>query len=519
MKKIAIFICAMLLLVSCEDPNKGDIVPAVGEYPIATWLTLDGNKNYSKWADVLNQAGMYSTLNLSKSYTAFIPSNEAVETYLANHGYASVSALPKAEAELLVKYHTIAGTVYDQNTFSVGVLSDTTASGDRLSIEYRGSDIYVNGVAHVDNLDVKTTNGIIQGINQVLIPITATIWDIASAPEYSIIAELLDITGYKTLLSSIRIGGVKVNYTLFLTPNSAFVENGIHNASELIAAIGAADQNYTDPDNALNKYVSYRIFDQLWDLDQLSEFSGTSTSKNIETSASGELINVSARDNSLYINYRKATGKGISILVPNINTKNGIVQVINDPMFVIVPDLANVTWELTDYSDLADLFSDYRTPKEKDDVNRNIEVGKVNCYTWETAAFDVLNSSVRYGMYKKDSEGNKAMNHDALKLNLKLFGWIEMQSPTILRGNYTLKVRCLSAGSSNLTKSGKIAITVDGAYVGVEAATNGLTTSASLQTVVIGNVVFNTTTSHTLRILQTDNVEIVLDYIEFVPAD
>lgn len=514
MKKITILIFSVLLLISCDDPNKDNMLPPLEVLPIGTYLEQNPEE-FSEWAALLKHANLNTTMNLNATYTAFVPTNEAVGKYLSENGYASVEAIPKDEAELLVKYHTIKGKAYTQNDLSAGLLNDTTVSGDYLSIEYKES-VYVNGIARIKDLDLKVSNGSLHSIEAVLPPVWATIWDKINSTEYSIMAKAIELTGYSEQLSALRDGTKKIRYTLFVVPNSVFKDNEIDDVDDLISTIGA-DADYTNTENALNKYVAYHIFNQQWDVSQLLKFTGTNYTKNISPIAEGELVNVSIQGMRMYINYRAEDETGISITEPNVNTKNGILHVLDDPMFVYVPDMASVIWELTDYTELSRI-TNYRKSGLKTTSQTYLEADKYTSYKWETATADRMNTSVRYNAFQTTDVRYAFINYDGLELSLRLYGWIEMKSPTIVKGKYKVNLFHYSASASS--QGGKITVSLDDNFIGGEVALNGFSsTTPRVDTTTLGTIEFETTTSHTLRILQTDTQTIFLDYIEFVPVD
>ena len=517
MKKIAIFIISALVFMACEDPNEGNIEPTVSGYPIATWLDQNPEE-FSEWVNLLIHADLYSTMNLSKDYTAFVPDNDAVVAYLREKGYESVESIPKADAVVLIKFHTIAGVKYEYDKFTNGVLPDTTASGDNLSLRFgEEAQVFVNGVAEVKDTDLPVTNGVLHSLKAVLHPVTSTIWETVNTSEYSIMAEALTLTGYDELLNTVRLGNLRVQYTLLAVPNTVFNAEGINSVTELISELEAGD-DYTNVDNALNKFVAYHIFDQLWDQSQFSTFSGQEASKNIPPMAKGELINVSLQNMALYFNYDASTEKGISIVAADLSAKNGLLQVLDNPMFLHVPAQATVIWELTDYAQIAEFTSDYRKSNLSETKNVVLDPDKVDFFEWETIIAPNRFNAVKYSAYRNTEGQWWFMNHDGLTLQLRAYGWIQATTPTIVKGEYEIKVQHYSKSGSS--KTGNINIIIDGVSIGSDVPTLGYSsTTPDIYKTTVGKVNFVETGTHTFRILQTDNSEIYLDYIEFTPID
>jgi len=522
MKKTAIiiFLFSLLISVSCRDPYQGNIAPAATESPIATLLESEPEK-FSEWVELLKHADMFNTMNLNASYTAFVPVNDGVNRYLQAKGYASVDDIPVDEAQLLVKYHTIAGHVYPQAKFVDGLIPDTTATGDYLSIEIREGGlnaIYVNGVSHINELDITVSNGVLHAIDDVLIPVTESIWDkINNLGNYTIMAEAIQKAGYVATLQIVP--GSKAKKTLFAVPDDVYRQNGVGSCDQLIELLkNTSDYNYSDPLDYLRLYLDYHILLQQTDYNTLATFPSGVTSKNIAPSAASQLINVSMVGTSLFINYDKQTGTGVSITESNINTKNGIIHVVDNIMPVATPDQANVVWELTDYSQLSSIITFYRKPDNSNRVNQTATLtDTLNCYQWQTVPSEKTNA-VQYTVYNDLVLQYQFLNNDGLNLNLGLYGWIEMQTPVIVKGTYLVKMNHWSVNKT--TKDGKFLTVVDGNYLGGEVAVNGVsTTTAQIYESTIGTITFAETTSHTVRFIQTDNQSITLDYVEFIPAN
>lgn len=531
MKKYLNIIILLAFIYACKDPYQENITPAYEYYPIATYMAMDSS--FSQWVGLLQYTSLFNTMNLSADYTCFVPDDDAMNAYLQEKGVSAVDKLPLDEAIYLVKYHTIPGTEYSQSLFNNGVLADTTATGDYLSIEIREGGlnaIYVNGEARIKHPDVEATNGVIHVIDKVLTPVTQTIWEKTDAPAYTIFSEAVQKTGYAEMLNTIyqnesngETGVVtrrKKYYTLFVVSDEIYKNYGITSVAGLAASLGETGSDYTSTSNALNRYVAYHILDQQLDFAALATFSDDATSKNIETVAPNELINISENNDELYINYDDETGTYATILVENISAKNGVIHEVSSPMTIITPPVTTVIWELTDYSDVASLFPDiYRKSTVPSTTTEYIEPGAVSCYSWAAIPSSFNDNSVAYMVaYKNDAVRYEMVNYDCLYLSLGLYGWIEMESPAIIKGTYKVEVSFYSIAATS--ESGKFLVIMDGNYLGSEIVTHGLSsTKSSIVKKTIGEVTFDETTTHTFRLLAGDDTGIYIDYIEFEPVN
>ncbi len=529
--KAGVFLAVALLIATCADPYEENITPAYEQYPVATLLSRDSS--FTLWVAMLRHTGLYNTMNLSATYTCFVPDNGAMERYLQGKGAARVGDLAVAEARYLVKYHTIAGSLWSQSLFDNGVIPDTTATGDFLSIAIREGGlnaIYVNNEARIKQLDVEATNGIIHVLEEVLTPVTQTIRGKMEQPGFSLMREALEKTGYADLLNATTVAETnpltgetvvrKKYYTLFAVSDETFAARGIHSLSDLLAFLGAGGSDLTSPANELNRFIAYHILPQQLDFAQLADFPEEVHSKNIATLAENQLINFSEEGDKLRINFRSDSGTWISIVDNNISTKNGVIHTLSDLMVVVPPPVTAVTWEFTDYPDVASVVPNlYRKSNISSTTTRFFDPGEVTSWSWAAIPSSKNNNAVAYLVANKnDATRYEMLNYDGIVLELGLYGWVEMHSPAIIAGKYNMKIRYYSLAASS--KSGKFMVILDGAYVGSEIATHGASTSKTqVLTTTVGVVTFGVTASHKLRILAGDNATLYLDAVIFEPIE
>lgn len=512
----------LAMAFACTDPYEDNITPAYDELPIANLMEAEPSGTYTQWVQILKNTDLFNTMNLDDSYTCFVPCDSGVQLYLNKNGWASVDDIPLADAIYLVKYHTIVGKIIEQSSFDNGVISDTTATGDNLSIEIRSgglNSIYVNGESRIAKLDISATNGVIHLLDDVITPITETLWEKLVNGNYSIMEEAVSLTGYSdelnTSYTSVVVNNVsimkKMSYTLFSVSDDVFAQKGINSVADLCAMLGA-DANYTNANNKLNQFVAYHILDQQLDYSLLSSFPEGSTSQNVQTMASNQLINFSMPSSELLIN------SSIKFVSSNTNTKNGMMHTLDDIMVVTTPPQISVVWELTDYSDLASLMTSYRTLSSSTSTTPIVS-GSLSSVNWTSVPTSNKDVSVSYLVRGKSDETYSGLvNYDALVLNLGIYGWVDLVSPTIISGDYNVSITYLSRVGTSL--SGKLNVSVDGSAVGSEFSTHGYSSiKTEMHTTNLGKVSFSETTSHTIRIMSTDKVSTYIDYIKFEPVN
>lgn len=520
MKKLSnILIVILVLLSACSDPYENQSFSDMENMPAASYMNSPENApTFSLWTELLQYTDLFNTLNLSHDYTCFVPVNEAMQDFLNAKGLSSVREMQMAEAINLVKYHTIRNKMYETSDFSDGMFPDSTASGDYLSIEFRegGFDAtYVNGEARIVKLNIQTTNAVIHTLEKVLTPVTGTIMDKLS-DQFSIMRAAVTATGYDKNLSQIYQDGKKFRYTLFAVSDKVFNDAQITNVASLATHLGAEDTNYQSSDNKLNQYVAYHMMNSSMSFVDLTNDVDKNTSKNLSVMAENQLISFSLHGdlNQFYLNYDEQLGYGIEITEKNVNCKNGVLHVVDDLMEVRIPSSAKVQWDLADYPEMAAICKDYQ--------KENMTSPSTQYFTDEDTltCYNALRGNGSYQYYvasKNDSERYKAKNKDYLVLGMAAYGWIEMQSPTIIAGKYNVIVEHFNVASSEA--SGKLSVIIDGEYVGGQFTTRGAnkTTDKFTQT-TIGEVEFKETLPHTVRILAGDGYSSYLDCITFDPV-
>ncbi len=526
MRKI-IYILSILVftLASCVDPyeDNSTLIKDTNVLPAASYMDSIDSLHVSMWVDVLKYTNLYNTLNLAANYTCFVPSNDALQKYLTSKGVQKVTDLNLEDAKILVKYHTIKGALYSSVSFEEGVIPDTTATGDYLSTTFleNGGAVQLNLEATIQKT-VKTNNAYIHIINNVLTPVTQTLWEKLQGGKFTIFSQAIETIGYKEKLNTItelkNNVQYKYHYTMFAVPDSVFQSNGINDLNALKISLNAME-DYTSTDNALNKYVMYHLLNQQISYSSLAYFTLTDAkrSKNYNTMAANQLINVSEVNKVLYINYNTTTKAGIKLLELNRNCKNGVVHVVDGIMPVTTPKPTTVQWELTDYSILASTLPKYRTSGLTSTYTFQLDSRVATCYNWLSVP------ESKPGLYyvianKNDAVPYKALNYDYLRLNLGTYGWVEMTTPAIMAGTYKLTIEHFNPLAAEA--QGKIWFIIDGVYFGTQVATRGASKTANqfLKTQIgTGTITFATTSTHTVRILAADSFTSDLDCLTFTP--
>lgn len=511
--KIVSLIFVLLAMAACNDPYSGQSYTTIKteDLPIASYLSTKA-ESFSLWTALLKYTDLYNTLNLQDNYTCFVPNDSAMNVYLKANGYNTVTDINLNTAKNLVKYHIIKGKVYTQSDFDDGIIPDTTATGDFLTMSISDAAVfYVNEEAAIVS-HASPSNGQVHVINKVLTPITRTIAQELDNNTFSIFAAAIKETGYYDPLNTLH-----KYYTAFTVPDSVYNTAGIKSISDLKSWLTVQDA--ADGDSALYKYIGYHLMSEQNSYNELTTFSGSSTSKNLSTMATNELITVSEISNILYFNYKSDKSNNVTILRKNLSCKNGMMHVINGIMPIEAPKATTTTWEFTAYSELATLFSSvYRLKTLTASSLNYITSGQVSCYEWESVPSYYADNAVAYYVpIKSNSLMQKATNYDYLYLDLGQFGWIKMATSTIVKGTYTMTINHYNPHSSS--GIAQLTFIIDGIERGTVQTMGSSTTTDQYLTKSLGTITFTETKPHVIKIMAADNNPSYLDGITFTPVN
>ena len=175
--------------------------------------------NFSILFDAVRKAELGGTLTTGGPFTVFAPTNQAfLDLLAASEDFNSLDDIPVDLLTQILLYHVVDGYVFS-NQLSDGFVP--TLNGAAVQVDL-SSGVMVND-ANVIAANVQATNGVIHGINTVLMPPTMNLVETASsfAPEFSILIEAATKAG----LAGVLMGdGPYPQLTVFAPTNQAFLD-------------------------------------------------------------------------------------------------------------------------------------------------------------------------------------------------------------------------------------------------------------------------------------------------------
>jgi uncharacterized surface protein with fasciclin (FAS1) repeats len=552
---INIFLVA-LVLFACDDPYEDETFQAYDLYPTGTYLDSRQDE-FSGWIEILHFADLYNAVNqASKTYTCFVPDNDAVDAFLKEKGVSSVQELGKEYVRNLVHYHIIEGEVEQKEFLLGGRLTKPTISEDYLSVSFDEAEgggvnsVFINDEARVEELAKETTNGLVYVLNDVLTPLVETIYDrLGENENYSIFKDAVDLTGWSKKLNTpydttYFEGGamsvIKRNFTLFVVNNDIFSSNSIKSVEELINTLGAS-ADYTSEDNALNEYVAYHLLSQTKYEEDLFPFSEEDSTLIWDTQTPKQVFSTNHVNGENYINYSYSAEDGIQVIEDktDIPAKNGILHEIDGLMPVWSPAPMTVIWDICDYSDVASVVNAYGAENELGDCFQVFQSSEhqislmntdITSYAWEANSTSSTWTQLGYLLTKANSGSTDntygANLNDMLVINLGYMGWVSMPSPVILKGRYKVELYYACAGSlSDFINGGsKCRFSLDDESSEVYVYDGAKASVGIYSLTMFDEIEFDETVDHNFKIVLMDSratshssYRLQLDYVKFIP--
>lgn len=216
---LMLLLLGSVILVSCNNDDDDDQMqpdPNMIEF-------LSTNSDYALLHEALVEAGLDVALSGPGPFTLFAPDDAAFQDLLNNLGVGSISEIDDDVLVSVLLYHVLGKRVIasDVTTGYDSSLSPSAQAGEPLLTLYFNTDsgVKVNEVDVVD-ADIEVSNGVIHGIDEVLLPANITdfvFWD----PNYETLLDAIEGAGDlgDDLLEIIQGGGP---YTIFAPDNDAF---------------------------------------------------------------------------------------------------------------------------------------------------------------------------------------------------------------------------------------------------------------------------------------------------------
>ncbi len=398
---------------------------------------------YASITAIVDKSGYGGFLNAYGSYTMFVPTDEAVKTYLTEIN-KTLTALTETEAQNIVKFHLLEDTLTTAS-FKDGKLPTITMYGQFLvtGVANNGgvSTILVNRQGTITAGNIKTGNGIIHQIDKVLKPASKTVAELISADtRLSIFKQALQATGYYDTINTINSTDPKLRkwFTVLAETNQALQDSGIASFAALRAKYSNTG-NPLNPLDSLNIYVKYHIIPDPRYLADIVSASSHPTLAPLEVLAS-KLDDIRILINELTFNGILEKGVELERSTSDLSATTGVLHTALAHFAPKIRQPSPVYWDMADFPEVRKLPAVFRR------ANFNFAYGAIKDMTWnnpvnvmEYVYTTSTSINVYWGDYLNVPMGNTSRHN-----------WIEFKTPIIIKGRYKVWV-CYRAAKGSGT--------------------------------------------------------------------
>jgi uncharacterized surface protein with fasciclin (FAS1) repeats len=490
-KKALVAVAAMLCITACDkdvfnfnnDPFEGETYKTSLLAPISS--TLAEREDFSEYVKLLNYAGMFNALNQSSdgtSFTAFVPTNEAMQQFYRRRGVNSLEELGAEYAKAFMLYHTVKDSILPDAFVQKKMVYNL--SNDEIKIEIdtlNAGEITLNGEGRVVEMGLSAFNGKIYVLSSAMTPLVETVFDrVTESSESSIMAEAIRQSGWSKQLNTIVDTTYNQErkrvithhyYTLLNVTDGTFAQAGINSFSDLMAKLKSDDKRNLPEDSLLREYVGYHILGNSYTTDDMSVMNGSDVVRIWNTSAQNQVFTVTydslaVADADKYILNKSSEPARFVASKSNVLCKNGYVHQLDNWMPVWEPEQATVVWDLGDYTDIKNIVgAENFQPAEPTSKENIYRIATAPCFTFEQGEAGTKNRTYHEIDYVTCKSNLPAYNNDRVVFNLGYMGSVSMRTPVIVRGKYRVELsfvymtnqnfmRTMSDGNGGMLKMG-----------------------------------------------------------------
>ena len=478
-KKAMVAVAAMLSITACDkdvfdfnnDPFKGQTYKTTLMEPISSVLTQ--RADFSEYVSLLNYSGMFNALNQSSdgtSFTAFVPTNDAMQQFYRRRGVSSMEELGPDYARAFMLYHTVKDSILPDAFVQKKMVYNL--SNDEIKIEIdpvNAGQITLNGEGRIVEMGLSAFNGKIYVLSSAMTPLVETVFDrVVESSESTIMAEAIRQSGWSKRLNTIVDTTYNQErqrvithyyYTLLNVTDATFAKSGISSFSDLMAQLKANDKESLTEDSLLREYVGYHILANAYTTDDMSVMSGSETVRLWNTSAKNQVFTVTFDEQAveqadMYVINKSSRPARFVYDESNLLCKNGYIHQLDDWMPVWEPDQATIVWDLADYTDIKNIVDpeNYQPaePTSKENIYR---IATAPCFTFEQGEAGTKNRTYHEIDYVTCKSNLPAVNNDRVVYNLGYMGAVSMKTPVIVKGKYRVELSFIYMTNQNFMRT------------------------------------------------------------------
>lgn len=520
---IILYFLIVLINTSCITTIEEQLFSDEETLTLATFIE-ENKENHGLFWKIIESGDLIHTMSCynphGNGYTLFLPTDDAILNYIGKSSkYSSFEELleDRTFVAAVGRYHLV-NSKLRSSEFSYGALSDTTVSGDLLTMAFvpvADSIVYkVNNTATITQSDIEMVNGYIHIVSELLEPVIFSSMDWLlndDEDSFSILTDAFIYTGLQEQMGIYKFNSdssklVLNTYTVLAEPDTLFHRYGIFSFNDLVQTLEPEDLEFENPNNAIYQFAAYHIIEGSFFLDDLTgESSNYNTFASYPVSINAEGIDIqvnigvdtfayliSGMDTSV-VNYL-----GLHIQQSNNLSKNGAIHLLTEILKPFKPNRSVRTFQFYNEEQITISSRQYGSYEFLDSED-----------------FAVINwtgpDKIEY--IKSQSSDERAYNKDYILIEGRFS--IEYEIPKILPGKYLVKIR------TNAVKSGNATIQVyldDRRKGGNFDLTKGGNSNNPYYDFVLGEVDYSKYTDHKIRIETLIPGEMIWDYVRFEPV-
>ncbi len=456
-----------IMLTACDkdvldinsDPFKDQTYKNALMPPISTFLVEQ--EGFDEYVSALRYAGMFDALNQSSngvSFTAFVPTDEAMHDFYQRRGVSSLEELPADYVRQFVLYHTVKDSILPDAFILKSSVQNL--SGDKISIEIdsvHAGEATLNGEGRIVEMGLSAFNGKVYVLSSAMTPLVETVYDrIAEGGTSTIMTAALRATGWDKLLSTVVDTTLNDDrervithyyYTVLNVSDQTFQKAGIASLDALRSKLKAANEQGLSEDSLLREYVGYHILQNQYTTDELGAMNGSEATRIWGSSARNQVFTVTydslaTTETDRYTLNASAEAARFIPATSNVLSKNGYVHELDGWLPVWEPQQTTVLWDLADYTEIKNMVdAEYYQPSEPTAQEQRFRVATASCFEYELGEAGTKNhtySDISYATCQKTLKD--ANNLDRLVFNLGYMGSVSMRTPVIVRGKYKVEL-------------------------------------------------------------------------------
>ena len=319
MKKKSIFnsiltypLMGILLVFGFSSCSDNEDMPPIQDAPTIVDIAASDN-NFSVLVAAVDAAGLVGTLSSPGPFTVFAPTNDAFGRFLDENNIPQQDLFASSDLETILTYHVIAAEVASSDV-QPGRVNTVADIPFFVSVAPNGN-LWINGNTRIIDTDINASNGIIHVLDNVIVPPTQNIAEIAIAASQAAEPQFTQLVAalVRADLAGAFAGGFNDDFTVFAPTDAAF--------EALYAALGVGGIEDIDLE-LLTSVLQYHVVPARAFSQDLRE--GAS----LPTLLNG--ANLSVNLSSLQIN-----DSNLIADLLNIHATNGVIHVIDT---VLLPD-------------------------------------------------------------------------------------------------------------------------------------------------------------------------------------